>query len=325
MTLYIVRRLIQSSVVLLLTTLVVFFGVYAVGDPVEILINPEASAAERALLIARLGLDQPILVQYFVFLGNALQGDLGTSFVHGVPALELILDRFPATLELVVVALLLSIAVGLPLGLVAGLRPKSATSGAILTGSILGFSLPNFWQGMILILFFSVWLGWLPAAGRGETVEVLGLRLSLFTADGWSHVLLPALNLAVFQMALVIRLAASGTAEARLQDYVRFARAKGVRPRRIVGVHILKNILIPIVTILGVEFGGLVAFSTITETVFAWPGMGKLLIDSIYLLDRPVVVAYLLLITLLFVTVNLVVDVAYAALDPRVKLAGETA
>lgn len=237
-----------------------------------------------------------------------------------MPALELILQRFPATFELVIVSLLMSIVIGLPLGLIAGLRPNSTGSGAILTGSILGFSLPNFWQGMILILIFAVWLGWLPAAGRGETVDVLGVRLSVLTADGWSHILLPALNLAVFNMALVIRLASSATAEARLQDYVRYARAKGVRPRRIVSVHILKNIMIPIVTVLGVEFGGLVAFSTITETVFAWPGMGKLLIDSIYLLDRPVVVAYLLLVTLIFVTVNLIVDITYAALDPRVSV-----
>lgn len=321
MTLFVLRRLLQSAFVLLLVSVTVFFAVYAVGDPVELLIPPEASAAERANMIRRLGLDRPLWGQYLVFLGNAVQGNLGVSFVHGVPAIGLILSRMPATMELVVLALAMALVIGIPLGLAAGLNPETRVSRAIMTGSVFGYSLPNFWQGMMLILLFAVWLGWLPSAGRGETAMVGGVRSSLFTLDGLSHLALPAINLALGNIALVLRLTAAGTAEARLQDYVRFARAKGVRPSRIVGRHILRNILIPIVTVVGLEFGSLVAFSTITETVFAWPGMGKLLIDSIYGLDRPVVVAYVMVVTLLFVVVNLVVDLLYAALDPRVQIA----
>jgi peptide/nickel transport system permease protein len=194
-----------------------------------------------------------------------------------------------------------------------------------MAGTVLGFSLPSFWKGMMLILLFSVVLGMLPTAGRGETVSILGVQTSLFTANGLKHLILPALNLSIPNMALLIRVVAAGANEAMGQDYVKYARAKGVRPRRIVGRHVLRNILIPVVTVIGIEFGSLVAFSTITETVFAWPGMGKLLIDSIYQLDRPVVVAYVMLATLLFVTVNLLVDILYAALDPRVKLSGGSA
>jgi peptide/nickel transport system permease protein len=325
MTLFIARRLLQSVFVLLAVSVVVFFAVYAIGDPVELLIPPEASTGEREIMIARLGLDRPAWQQYFVFMGNAFRGDLGTSFVHGVPALQLIVERLPATFELVALALTLAVVIGLPLGLVTGLRPESRTSRAIMTGSILGYSLPSFWQGMMLILLFAVWLGWLSASGRGETVEIFGVGLSLFTVDGLKHLFMPALNLALSNIALVIRLTASGTAEARLQDYVKYARAKGVRPSRIVRRHILRNILIPVVTVVGLEFGSLIAFSTITETVFAWPGMGKLLIDSIYQLDRPVVVAYVMIATFLFVTINLIVDLLYAVLDPRVTLEETTA
>jgi len=325
MTAYILQRLIQSILVLLAVSIVVFLAVYGIGDPIELLVPPQVSAAEREAMIRRLGLDMPVLQQYLAFLGNALKGDLGRSFVHGVPAVELILARLPATLELVILAMSLAAIVGVPLGLHAGLNPESRSSRAIMAGTILGFSLPSFWKGMMLILLFSVALGWLPTAGRGETVSVLGFQTSLLTLDGLRHLALPALNLAIPNMALMIRLVAAGTTEAMTQDYVKYARAKGVRRKRIVGRHVLRNILIPVVTVAGMEFGGLVAFSTITETVFAWPGMGKLLIDSIYHLDRPVVVAYVMLATLLFVAVNFLVDVLYAALDPRVKLTGEMA
>ena len=320
MTLFIVRRLLQAALVLLAVSLVVFFAVYAVGDPLELLINPEASFAERQLAVQRLGLDQPAWQQYLTFLGNALHGDLGRSFVHGIPAIELIVQRIPATFELVVLALTIALVLGLPLGLVAGLKAESRIGRAIMTGSIFGYSLPSFWQGMMFLLLFSVWLGLLPTSGRGDTVGVLGIQVSLFTLDGLRHLIMPALNLSLPNIALVIRLTAAGAAEARAQDYVRFARAKGVRQSRIVRRHILRNILIPVVTVMGLEFGSLIAYSTITETVFAWPGMGKLLIDSIYHLDRPVVVAYVMLVTLLFVVINLVVDLLYAALDPRVQV-----
>jgi len=310
----------QSLFVLLAVSIVVFLAVYAVGNPIELLVSPNVSQAARQIMIDRLGLDLPVWQQYIHFLWRALHGDLGTSFVHGIPAINLILQRLPATFELVVVAITLTCLIGIPLGLVAGLYYDEPLGRGIMGTSILGFSVPSFWQGMMLILLFAVWLGWLPASGRGETVSVMGVPLSILTPKGWMHIVMPAINLSLANIAVVLRLTASGVAEAQSQDYVKFARAKGVRPGRIVRRHILRNILIPVVTVIGMEFGSLIAYSTITEMVFAWPGMGKLLIDSIYQLDRPVVVAYVMLVTLIFVIINLVVDVLYAALDPRVQL-----
>lgn len=320
MLVYLIRRLGQSLLAVAVMAVLVFIGVYAVGNPVDILISPEANQADIAATTARLGLDKPLWQQFVIFVQNALQGDLGNSFVYGRPALSIILERLPATMELAFIALVLSVAIGVPLGVIAGLRPNSIGGRSIMAGSILGFSLPNFWQGMLLILIFAVLLGWLPAGGRGETVEVLGLRVSFLTVDGLQHLILPALNLALFKMSLVIRLARANTREVCLQDYVKFARAKGLSSRRIVLVHILKNIMIPVVTILGLELGSMIAFAIVTETVFAWPGMGKLLIDSINLLDRPVIVAYLMLTVLIIVSINLIVDVLYSILDPRVRL-----
>lgn len=325
MILYVLRRLVQSVMVLLAVSLVVFLAVYAVGDPIELLVSPDASEADRQAMIERLGLDLPVWQQYVNFMHKALHGDLGVSFVHGVPSIELILQRFPATFELVLVAMVLTCVLGIALGLLAGLYHDRALGRALMGGSVLGFSLPNFWQGMMLILLFAVWLQWLPASGRGETMPVLGVPFSLLTADGWRHVLLPATNLALANIALVLRLTATGVMDAKTQDYVRFARAKGISERRIVGRHILRNILIPVITVIGMEFGHLLAYSTITEKVFAWPGMGKLLIESIERLDRPVVVVYVMLVTFAFVVINLVVDVLYAALDPRVQLQQEAA
>jgi peptide/nickel transport system permease protein len=323
MATYALQRLLQSLFVLLAASIVVFLAVYGIGDPIALLVPPQASAMEREEMVRRLGLDLPLWRQYLAFAWNAMHGDLGRSFVHGVPAIELILSRLPATLELVALAMAIALAFGVPLGLVAGLNRDTALSRIIMGGTVLGYSLPNFWKGMMLILVFAVLLGWLPTSGRGETAVILGVKSSLFTADGLRHLILPALNLAIPNMALMIRLVAAGTTEAKAQDYVKYARAKGVRPRRIIFRHILRNILIPVVTVAGIEFGSLVAFSTITETVFAWPGMGKLLIDSIYQLDRPLVVAYIMLATFLFVSVNLLVDLLYAGLDPRVRLMGE--
>jgi peptide/nickel transport system permease protein len=317
---FILRRLIQSLIVVLAMSLIVFVGVHVVGDPVHILISDDMTQQEIEQFVKRLGLDRPLHEQYLHFLGNALQGDLGNSFVQAEPALKLILQRMPATLELALVALLMSIFLGVPLGMYAGLRPESPVSRTIMAGSILGFSLPTFWVGLMMIMVFAVMLGWLPSTGRGDTVSLLGVQVSFLTWDGLRHLLLPALNLALFKISLVTRLARAGTREAVLQDYVKFARAKGLRPARVVLVHVMKNILIPVVTVLGLEFGGLIAFSVVTETVFAWPGMGKLLIDSIQLLDRPVVVAYLVITVVMFVVINLVVDVLYSVLDPRVRL-----
>jgi len=214
----------------------------------------------------------------------------------------------------------IAIAIGIPLGLLAGLRPHSFAGRAIMAGSILGFSLPTFWVGLVLIMVFSVELGWLPSNGRGETVLLLGVPVSFLTIDGLRHLAMPATNLALFKLSLLIRLTRASTREAALQDYVKFARAKGLAPRRVIGVHILKNILIPIVTVIGLELGSVIAFAIVTESIFAWPGTGKLLIDSINQLDRPVVVAYLLVIVGIFVAINFVVDVLYSLLDPRVRL-----
>jgi peptide/nickel transport system permease protein len=321
MLIFLIRRLLQSVLVLLVMSLLVFAGVYAIGNPVDILISPDANQAERARIIAAFGLDQPLWQQYLLFLRNAAAGNLGRSFAFATPALGLILERFPATMELAVSAMLLSVLLGIPLGLLAGLRPDGLAGKTIMTVSILGFSLPTFWVGLMLIMVFAVKLGWLPSSGRGETVNVLGVPLSFLTRDGLRHLLLPALNLALFNIALVIRLTRAGAQEALQQEYVRFARAKGLRNSRIIGVHVLKNILIPIVTVIALQFGSLIAFAIVTETVFAWPGMGKLIIDSIRVLDRPVIVAYLMLIVTLFIVINLVVDVLYSLLDPRVRLA----
>ena len=322
---FLLRRLLQSGVVLLVMSLLVFGGVYAIGDPLAILVSPEADQAEIARAMAALGLDQPLWRQYLIFLRRALAGDFGNSFVHGSPALQLIVERMPATLELAVAALLIAVLCGIPLGLWAGLRPESRSGRAIMGLSILGFSLPTFWVGLMLIMLFSVQLGWLPSNGRGAVSDVFGFPASFLSWDGIKHLLMPAFNLALFKISLVIRLTRAGTQEALREDYVRFARAKGLRPARIVGVHVLKNILIPIVTVIGIEFGSLIAFAVVTESIFAWPGMGKLLIESINLLDRPVVVAYLLTVVGLFVLINLVVDLLYSLLDPRVRLAGEGA
>ncbi|HKU47649.1 MAG TPA: ABC transporter permease [Burkholderiales bacterium] len=307
---FVIRRVLQSLVVVLVMSLVVFVGVHLVGDPVHILISDDMTQLEIERFIQKLGLDRPVHEQYFHFLANAVRGDLGNSFVFGEPALKLILQRMPATLELAFAAFLLAIVFGVPLGMYAGLKPESPASKAIMAGSILGFSLPTFWVGLMLIMVFAVMLGWLPSTGRGD----------FGTWDGLRHLALPALNLAIFKMALVVRLSAAGARETALQDYVKFARAKGLSPSRVVLVHVLKNILVPVVTVLGLELGGLIAFSVVTETVFAWPGMGKLLIDSIQRLDRPVIVAYLVIIVLMFVVINLVVDLLYSALDPRVRL-----
>lgn len=320
MLVYLLRRVGQALLVVAVMATLVFLAVYGIGNPVDILANPDADQQELAAITQRLGLDRPLWEQYFVFVKNALSGDLGTSFVYAEPAAKIILDRLPATFELAFVALFLSVVLGVPLGMYAGLHPDSVVGRTIMAGSILGFSLPNFWQGLMLILIFAVILGWLPAGGRGETATFLGIESALFTWDGIRHLILPAFNLALFKMALIIRLARAGTREVALQDYVRFARAKGLSRTRIVNVHIFKNILIPVVTILGLELGSMIAFAIITETVFAYPGMGKLLIDSINRLDRPVVVAYLMLTVVIFVTINLVVDLIYAAVDPRVRL-----
>jgi peptide/nickel transport system permease protein len=320
-----IRRFGQSLFVLVVMSFLVFIGVYAIGNPVDLLVNPQADEIERVRATAALGLDKPVVEQFTTFLRRAASGDLGRSFVYNVPAIQLILDKLPATLELALAATLIAIVLGIPLGLLAGLRPDSFLGRSIMAGSILGFSLPTFWVGLVLIMVFSVQLGWLPPNGRGETVLLLGVPVSFLTLDGLAHLAMPALNLALFKLSLLIRLTRAGTREAMLQDYVKFARAKGLAPRRVIGVHVLKNILIPIVTVIGLEFGSVIAFAIVTESIFAWPGTGKLLIDSINQLDRPVIVAYLLVIVAIFIVINFLVDVLYSVLDPRVRLGGTAA
>jgi len=320
MLVFIIRRLLQSTLVIVAMSIVVFVGIYAIGNPVDILISPDATQIEREAAIRRLGLDRPLWLQYFYFVGGALSGDLGNSFVTGDSALGMILERMPATLELAVTAMVIAVIVGIPLGLWAALHHRETSDSVITSASILGFSLPNFWQGMMLILIFAVMLDWLPSGGRGDTVEVFGIETSMLTLDGWAHLILPALNLAIYKTSLLIRLTRGAVREVVHQDYIKFARARGLAARRVVGVHILKNIMIPVVTIIGMELGSVIAFAVVTETVFAWPGMGKLIIDSIYVLDRPVVVAYLMIIVFLFIIINLVVDILYSLLDPRIRL-----
>ena len=317
---WIVRRLFQAFFVVLAMTIIVFIGVHVIGNPVDILISPEADQAERARIIAEMGLDQPLWKQYLYFVNDALHGNLGRSFVFNEPALKLIGSRMPATLELAVTAVLFSIIFGVPLGLYAGLYPDSPVSRTIMAGSILGFSLPTFWVGLMLIMVFAVQLGILPSTGRGETAELFGIQWSFLTVDGLRHMLMPALNLSLFNISLVLRLTRAGVRETLPMDYIKFARAKGLSPSRVILVHVLKNIMIPVVTVVGLELGSTIAFAVVTESVFAWPGMGKLIIDSINVLDRPVIVAYLMMIVLLFITINLVVDILYTVLDPRVRL-----
>lgn len=325
MTLYILRRILQSVFVALAMSMIVFVGLNVVGNPVDILMPADASQQDIADAIARLGLDRPLHEQYLVFLKNAVTGNLGISFVNGQSALATVLERLPATLELAVVAMVLALAIGIPLGFLAGLRPNSLPAKTIMSSSIVAFSLPTFWIGIVFIMVFAVHLGWLPSGGRGQTVSVLGLELSVLTINGLKHIILPALTLSLFKIALIIRLTAAGTTEVAGQDYVKFARAKGVKRGRITYIHILKNVILPVMTVSAMEFGNIIAFSVVTETVYSWPGMGKLLIDAIRMVDRPVVVAYLIVCVLIFMVLNLIVDIVYSILDPRISLKSESA
>jgi len=320
MTSWILRRLGQAVFVMLAMSVIVFIGVFQIGNPADIMLSQDADQMERARVIAQFGLDQPLWKQYLLFLQAALSGDLGNSFIYNSPALGVILDKLPATLELTLTAMLLAVLIGVPAGLYAGLFPDRLLSRTMMAGSILGFSLPSFWVGLMLIMLMSVQFGLLPSNGRGETAELFGIQWSFLTLDGIKHMLLPALNLAFFKCAIVMRLTRAGVREVVPMDYIKFARAKGLAPSRIVGVHVLRNILIPVVTVLGIEFGSALAFAVVTESIFSWPGMGKLLIDSINVLDRPIIVAYLLLIVVVFTFINLAVDLAYGLLDPRVRV-----
>jgi peptide/nickel transport system permease protein len=317
---FVIERLLQALIVMAVISVLVFVGVYAIGNPIDVLISPDADQRIRQQTIEAYGLDQPLWTQYLHFIGRVLSGDFGRSFVFNMPVLDLIFSRLPATLELTVAAVLGATLLGIPLGMYAGYKPHGMLSKLIMGLSILGFSVPTFWVGLVLIFTFAVSLGWLPAGGRGETVTIGGIAWSFLTLDGLSHLLLPALNLALFKLAMLIRLARAGTREVMLTDTVKFARAAGESEWTILRQHVLRLISIPLVTVFGLEFGSTLAFAVVTETIFSWPGVGKLIIDSISVLDRPVMVAYLMLVALLFIMINFLVDIAYAGLDPRLRV-----
>jgi len=317
---YTVKRLVQMAIVLWAVSVIVFLMMSFTGDPVFMVIPIDSTDAEIEQARRILGLDRSMPEQYLVFLQNLVQGDFGRSYVFRQPAMDLILERLPATLELVVVAMLIAAVVAIPLGVYAGANPGKPLSRLIMSGSLVGISLPGFWVGMMLIFLFAVEWRLLPSSGRGDTVEVFGLRTSLLTWDGWTHVILPSVTLCLGTLAIILRITRAGMMEVMRQDYIKFARAKGASRKDVLYGHGLRNALIPVVTIFGLQVGDLIAFATITETIFAWPGMGKLLVDSIYRADRPVIVVYLMLVALIFVVINFVVDLVYTAIDPRITV-----
>jgi len=317
---FILRRLIQAAVVLVVVAFVAFMLFQYVGDPVVFLLGQDAKPDQIAQLRTDLGLDQPFFVQFWHFGLNAVQGEFGLSLRQGAKVSRLLLERFPATLELSLVAALLALLIGLPLGVYCALKRGSFLSQLFMLGSLLGVSLPTFLIGILLILVFSVGLGWLPSFGRGEVVQIGAWSSGLLSADGWRHMLLPAITLAIFQLALILRLVRAEMLEVLRTDYIRFARARGLSNRAIHFGHALKNTLVPVMTITGLQLGQLIAFAIITETVFQWPGMGLLFIQAVTFADVPVMAAYLCLIALIFVVINLAVDLLYFVVDPRLRV-----
>ncbi|MFW5727917.1 MAG: ABC transporter permease [Spirochaetota bacterium] len=317
---FLIRRTIQMITVLLVVSVIVFVMTSVIGNPVHNMLPQDASEVQIQQVVKQLGLDKPIYVQYWIFLKNALRGEFGRSYTHFVPALGLIISKVPATIEIVLVAMTLTVVLGISLGVFAGAKPKSKLSKLIMFGSLAGISLPSFFMGMVYIFVFAVTLHWLPVSGRGEIGTLFGIRTSLATLNGWRHIILPSLTLALVNIATIIRLVRAGMMETMRQDFIKFARAKGVASRKVLYGHALKNILIPVVTIFGLQLGELIAFTTITETIFAWPGMGKLLIDAITSLDRPIISAYLLFVAVLFVVINFIVDILYTFIDPRIDI-----
>jgi peptide/nickel transport system permease protein len=307
-------------VVLWVVSIIVFTMMSFTGDPTYMMVPLDATEEEIANARMLLGLDKPYIVQYGIFLKNIVRGDFGRSFVFRQPALGLIMERMPATVEMVLVAMTLSLVLAIPLGVFAGAYPQKKTSRGIMAGSLLGISLPNFWVGMMLIFILAVRFNILPSSGRGDTVRMMGVNLSFITADGFQHIILPAVTLCFATLAMLLRITRAGMMEVMKQDFIKFARAKGATFRSVLFKHALKNVLIPVVTIFGLQLGDLIGFATITEYIFAWPGMGKLLIDSIYMGDRPVIVVYLMFVAFLFVIINFTVDVIYTLIDPRIKL-----
>ena len=317
---FIVSRLLQAIPVLLVVGFIAFAMFKFVGDPVVIMLGTEYTEASKAALIKQLGLDQPFFVQYFDFMLNAGQGRFGVSYRLARPVMELIRERLPATLELAATAAVLALAVGVPMGVYTGIRRNAFTSRLFMIFSLVGVSLPTFLIGILLILVFSVWLGVLPSFGRGDVVQLGFWSTGFLTTSGLRALVLPAITLGLFQMTLIMRLVRAEMLEVLRSDYVKFARARGLSRRAINFGHALKNTLVPVITIVGLQIGGIIAFSIVTETVFQWPGMGLLFVQSVQVADIPVMAAYLMLISVLFVLINLVVDLLYYAVDPRLRM-----
>jgi peptide/nickel transport system permease protein len=317
---FIFQRLLQAVVVMVTVAFIAFLLFQYVGDPVVFLLGQDARPEQIKALRQDLGLDQPFFVQFWHFLLNAVQGEFGLSLRQGAKVSRLIAERFPATMELALVAATMALSLGIPLGVYAALRRGSFGSQLFMTVSLLGVSLPTFLIGILLILIFAVWLGWLPSFGRGDVVKLGWWSSGLFTVQGWQHIVLPAVTLAIFQLTLIMRLVRAEMLEVLRTDYIKFARARGLPNRAIYFGHALKNTLVPVMTITGLQLGGLIAFAIITETVFQWPGMGLLFIQAVTFADIPVMAAYLCLIALIFVIINLVVDLLYFAVDPRMRV-----
>ena len=321
MTVFLLRRLAQGALVMLSVALIAFMLFRYVGDPVVSMVGQDATPEQRAQLRADLGLDQAFPVQFARFVGQAVQGEFGLSLRQGRKVSALILERLPATLELALVAAVLALVIGIPMGVYAALRRGRWSAQALMLFSLLGVSLPTFLIGILLILVFAVWLNWLPSFGRGELVALGHWQTGLLTLDGWRHLLLPATTLSIFQLTLIMRLVRAEMLEVLRTDYIRFARARGLSDRVVHFRHALKNTLVPVITITGLQLGSLIAFAIITETVFQWPGMGLLFIQAVQFADIPVMAAYLCLIALIFVLINMVVDLLYVTVDPRLRVA----
>ncbi|HBH29455.1 MAG: ABC transporter permease [Desulfofustis sp. PB-SRB1] len=319
MATYLIRRLLQGIIVLLAVSMVCFVMFRYTGDPVLMLAGKYATQEEREQVRVAYGLDRPVYVQYLSFLGGAVQGDFGKSYVSQISALRMILERFPATFELALVAISISFVLGVGLGVVVSIKPRGWLSRIIMAGSLFGISIPTFLIGILLVMAFSVYLGLMPSFGRGDTVQIGFWRTGLLTASGWYHIILPALTLSGYQLAVLIRLTRAGMRETLSEEYIKTAWAKGLAPHTVVLKHALRNVMIPIVTITGLSFGELIAFSIVTETIFQWPGMGNLLLTSIFETDHPVVVTYIMLAAFIILTINILVDVLYAFLNPRIR------
>ena len=318
---FILRRLLQAVIVMVSVAFIAFLLFQYVGDPVVFLLGQDATPEQIRQLRADLGLDQPFFVQFWHFLVHAAQGEFGLSLRQGAKVSRLLGERFPATFELAMVAAVMALVVGVPMGVYAALKRGTFLSQLFMTVSLLGVSLPTFLIGILLILVFSVWLGWLPSFGRGDTVQIGWWSTGLLTATGWKHIILPAITLAVFQLTLIMRLVRAEMLEVLRTDYIKFAKARGLTDRAVYFGHALKNTLVPVMTITGLQLGGLIAFAIITETVFQWPGMGLLFIQAVTFADVPVMAAYLCLIALIFVAINLIVDLLYVVVDPRLRVA----